>query len=211
MPLPFKRVTARLVVPLLAGILVSGPAVAAGFTAEQAEAGQQAYNSQCAQCHGRQLEGPEAPGLAGQDVMQNWDSAGGLYDFISVAMPPSAPGQLGEETYLNIVAYIMKFNGAQPGDQPLTADPDLLYSVSLAAETAAGAASMAAAAADAGGAPAADAAAPATAVPQAFTWGKQLPGGQPPAESTTAPHATSQSSVPQAYTWGKQLPVAGAN
>jgi S-disulfanyl-L-cysteine oxidoreductase SoxD len=214
---PMKWVAAPVLVPLLAGSLIVTPSLAAGFTAEQAEAGEQAYNTNCAQCHGRQLEGPDAPGLAGQDVMQNWDSAGGLYDFISVAMPPSAPGQLGEENYLNIVAYIMEFNGAQPGDQPLTADPDVLYSVSLPEETAAGAASMAAAAADAGApaAAAAPAAEPATsvaesAVPQAFTWGQQLPGAQAPAEAAAAPAAT-ESAVPQAYTWGKDLPTAGAN
>ncbi|WP_052951856.1 c-type cytochrome [Devosia soli] len=189
------------------------PAYAGSFTAEQAEAGERAYNSNCAQCHGRQLEGPEAPGLAGQDVMGNWDTAGGLYDFISVAMPPSAPGQLGEETYVNIVAYIMKFNGAVPGDTQLTSDRD--YAVSLVAETSAGAASQDAAALDAGGAaaPAADAsaaAAPAeTAVPQAYTWGTQLPGGstEQPAATPAAPATTS---VPQAYTWGKELPTAGA-
>lgn len=202
------RITARFIVPVIAGLLVSGPTFAAGFTAEQATAGKTAYDSNCAQCHGRQLEGPEAPGLAGQDVMQNWDTAGGLYDFISVAMPPSAPGLLGEDTYLNIVAYIMEFNGAAPGDAPLTADPDLLYSVSLATETAAGAASIAAAAADAGGAPAAagdaPAAEPITVVPQAFTWGKQLPGGAEPAPAAE-PAASAEPAVPQAYTWGKDL------
>jgi len=215
-PLRSKRITASIVVPLLAGVLSAGHAMAAGFTAEQAAAGESAYNSNCAQCHGRQLEGPEAPGLAGQDVMQNWDTAGGLFDFIHVAMPPTAPGQLGDETYLNIVAYIMQFNGAVPGDQPLTTDPDLLASISLERETAAGAASMAAAAADAGGpaaaAPAPDAAqtADATPVPQAFTWGKQLPGGAAPAPAAPA-SAPAQPSVPQAFTWGKQLPTAGAN
>jgi S-disulfanyl-L-cysteine oxidoreductase SoxD len=212
-PIRSTRIIALAAVPMLAGALSMGPAFAGGFTAEQAEAGETAYNSNCAQCHGRQLEGPEAPGLFGQDVMQNWDSAGGLYDFISVAMPPSAPGQLGEETYLNIVAYIMEFNGAQPGDEPLTADPDLLYSVSLAAETAAGAASIAAAAADAGGAATAPAetATPAetTAVPQAYTWGTQLPGGAAPAEAAADPAAAAATpSVPQAYTWGKDLPTA---
>lgn len=186
----------------------SSSAMAAGFSAEQATAGQQAYNSNCAQCHGRQLEGPEAPGLAGSDVMQNWDTAGGLYDFISVAMPPSAPGLLGEETYLNIVAYIMQFNGAAPGSDALS--PDNMHNVSLSAETAAGAASMAAAALDAGGAaaPATDAAAPAaTAVPQAFTWGKQLPGGLSPEQmKPAAPAAPAAPSVPQAFTWGQTLP-----
>lgn len=208
MPLSPKSTTARVIVPLIAGLALVVPAYAGSFTAEQAEAGQRAYNSNCAQCHGRQLEGPDAPGLAGQDVMGNWDTAGGLYDFISVAMPPSAPGLLGEETYVNIVAYIMEFNGAVPGDTPLTTDRD--YVVSLVAETSAGAASQAAAAMDAGGAAAPDAAAPAaeqTAVPQAYTWGTQLPGGaaQPAAPAATTP------SVPQAYTWGQDLPTAGAN
>lgn len=182
------------------------PAFAGGFTAEQAAAGETAYNSQCAQCHGRQLEGPDAPGLVGQDIMQNWDTAAGLYDFIHVAMPPSAPGQLGDETYLNIVAYIMKFNGAQPGDTPLTTDEAQLASISLAAETAAGAASAASAAG--GAAPAATE--PAVQVPQAFTWGKQLPGGPPPAEQPAAGAAPAANSVPQAFTWGKTLPIVGA-
>ncbi|QQR39654.1 c-type cytochrome [Devosia rhizoryzae] len=214
MPLRPERITARAVIPMLAGLLIATPAFAGNFTAEQAAAGQQAYNSNCAQCHGRQLEGPDAPGLAGQDVMGNWDSAGGLYDFISVAMPPSAPGLLGEETYVNIVAYIMQFNGAVPDDTPLTTDRD--YAVSLVAETSAGAASQAAAALDAGGAaaaPAADAA-PAeetTAVPQAYTWGTQLPGGAAPAAPAATEPATPASTVPQAYTWGQQLPAAGAN
>lgn len=197
--------------------LVAGAAQAGGFTAEQAAAGETAFNSNCAQCHGRQLEGPDAPALAGPDVMENWATAGGLFDFIHVAMPPTAPGQLGDETYLNIIAYIMKFNGAAPGDTPLTTDANLLASISLPAETAAGAASMAAAQADAGGAPAAPAAdAPAAdvaaPVPQAFTWGKQLPGGPAPAEQKGASATPAAPAIPQAFTWGKQLPaVDGAS
>lgn len=206
-----KRIVASVAfATVIAGGLSAGPSFAQAFTAEQAAAGQTAYNSNCAQCHGRQLEGPEAPGLAGQDVMQNWDTAGGLFDFISVAMPPSAPGQLGEETYVNIVAYIMQFNGAVAGDTPLTSDRD--YVVSLAGETAAGAASAASAALDAGGAAAAapaDAAPAASAVPQAITWGTQLPGGTA-APAAAAPAATPAApAVPQAFTWGQQLPAAG--
>lgn len=191
------------VVAAFAGAVAAGPAFAAGFTADQATAGETAYNSNCAQCHGKQLEGPDAPGLAGSDVMQNWATAGGLYDFIHVAMPPSAPGQLGDETYLNIIAYIMKFNGAQPGDEPLTTDPDKLAAISLPAETQAGAAAAPAT-------PAASAdtsAATATAVPQAFTWGKQLPGGPAPG---AAPAAATTPAVPQAFTWGKTLPTVAA-
>jgi len=189
----------RLVFLTFAGLAAaySGIASADGFTAEQAEAGKTAYNSNCSRCHGVNLEGPEAPGLAGSDVMQNWDTAGGLYDFISVAMPPDAPGELGEETYVNIVAYIMSFNGAQPGSKPLAVG-DEMYNVSLAAETSAGASAAAPAAVQQ------DAPAAAPAVPQAFTWGKKLPGGADPA----APAEAAKPSVPQAYTWGKKLPQA---
>ncbi|AXC50606.1 hypothetical protein DRW48_13740 [Paracoccus suum] len=143
------------------------PGAAAAFTADQASAGKTEYTSQCAQCHGLRLEGLEAPGLFGQDVMGNWDTAGGLYEFISVAMPPAAPGQLGEAAYLNVVAYIMEQNGAKADDKELTvADAG---AVSLVAATKDGATAMAAAnqetAIEAGD----------TNVPQAFTWGKELP------------------------------------
>lgn len=207
MPFRSKRITAPVALfALAAGVLSAGSAMAAGFTAEQATAGKTAFESNCAQCHGFQLEGPDAPGLAGRDVMQNWDTAGGLYDFISVAMPPSAPGLLGEETYINIVAYIMQFNGAAPGDAPLSTDT--MQDVSLATETAAGAASIAAAAADAGGAAAPADATAATAVPQAFTWGKQLPGGPAPTEMAPSADAAAPT-VPQAFTWGKTIPTVG--
>lgn len=218
--MPFKLTSLAAASAFIA--LAAGSAQAGGFTAEQAAAGETAFQANCAQCHGKQLEGPDAPALVGPDVMQNWATAQGLFDFIHVAMPPTAPGQLGDETYINIIAYIMKFNGAQPGDKPLTTDPEVLASVSLPAETAAGASSMASAQLDAGGAPAAPAAnapaanAPAAAeaapqVPQAYTWGKQLPGSPAPADQKAADAAPAAPTVPQAYTWGKQLPtVQGA-
>ena len=215
MPKRSSRISAYAVtLGLLCSALQFSPAAAEGFTAAQAEAGKKLFESNCAQCHGFKLEGPDAPGLVGADVMSNWSTAGGLYDFISVAMPPSAPGQLGDETYLNIISYIMSFNGIAPGDKPLTNDPDLLASVSLIqAPSAADAASVAAAALDAGGAPAAGATAAATPaatpVPQAFTWGKELPGGPAPAAAATTSTATNVPTVPQAFTWGKQLPAAG--
>lgn len=177
------------------GLAAIAPASAAGFTEEQAIAGKKAYDSNCAQCHGFKLEGPDAPGLVGKDIMANWDTAGGLYDFISVAMPPVAPGKLGEEAYLNIVSYIMSYNGAQPGDEPMVYDEDKLAAISLVDETAAGPAGDAIADA----APSGD-----TNVPQAFTWGTQLPGGPEPVAKT----APAGSSVPQAFTWGKELPTA---
>ncbi len=164
-----RRVVLAITSAVTMGVATAGSLMAAGFTAEQAESGQTEYAQQCAQCHGVRLEGTEAPGLLGQDVMGNWDTAGGLYDFISVAMPPAQPGQLGEDAYLNIVAFIMRENGAQAGDEPMVADEEKLAAISLVAETKDGAAALAQAnqetTIESGD----------TNVPQAFTWGKELP------------------------------------
>lgn len=164
-------------------------ALADGFTAAQAAAGQTAYNSRCARCHGARLEGVEAPALSGRDVMQTFVTAGGLYDVISVAMPPDAPGMLGEKTYLDIIAYVMSFNGARPGDKALAKSD--LSRLSLARETAAGTPPPASAAA---------ATSASGRVPQAFTFGRLLPGGGEPQRPT----------VPQAFTFRKKLPQAAA-
>lgn len=182
------------VLGLAAAAPAAGHATADGFTAEQATAGRSAYDTNCSKCHGARLEGVDAPALAGRTAMQTFDTAGGLYDVISVAMPPDAPGSLGDKTYLDIIAYVMTFNGATPGNKALAKNADL-YKLSLAKQTAAGTATAAS-----------DAAAPPASapVPQAFTWGKQLPGGE-------APPKPARPAVPQAFTWGKKLPQAPHN
>lgn len=143
------------------------PGQAQVFTQAQAEAGQKDYDGQCAMCHGAELLGPNAPALVGKEVMHNFSTAAGLFDYFSVAMPPQAPGLLDEEVYVNILAYILEANGAQPGDTPLDADPVKLAAIDLGAITSA--------AAPATDAPAEQAEAPASSVPQAYTWGKTLP------------------------------------
>ncbi len=44
-----------------------------------------------------------------------------LIAFLEGAMPPGNPGSLGEQAYVNVTAFILDFNGARPGNQPLTA------------------------------------------------------------------------------------------
>jgi hypothetical protein len=43
-----------------------------------------------------------------------------LISTIRTSMPSDRPGQLREEVYLDIVAYILQVNGRTPGDQMLT-------------------------------------------------------------------------------------------
>jgi len=159
---------------LAAGMALHGGAFAADghFTADQAAQGQTQFNSNCGSCHGMQLEGGVGPALKGVDFLGNWGTAGGIYDYFSVAMPPTAPGKLGEAVYVDILAYILSVNGLAAGDQELTADPAVLNAINLTE----------AAAANAGSAPAEAApaeTAEAVPVPQAFTWGKSLPTQQP--------------------------------
>ena len=176
--------------------LALAPAPGLAFTQAQADAGKTAFEANCAACHGFRAEGGEAPALSGVDVMGNFATAAGLYDFFAFAMPPTAPGMLGEETYLNILARLLVINGAEPDGTPLTADEDALEAISLAG-LGVRVASTAALAPDAPGM--------GTNVPQAFTFGMELPGGAPPA---SGPAADAAPAVPQAFTFGKDLPQA---
>lgn len=167
---------------------------AAGFTQDQADLGRSLYAAQCSQCHGTDLAGAGATPL-NAETMQNFGTAGGLFDMVTTAMPPQAPGELAEEQYLAIMAYILLYNGARPGDEMLTANYDELDSIDLVAATSVGDGGDAVAEVDEGNS---------EAVPQAYTWGKPLPGSDLFADASDSGPA--ESGVPQAYTWGKELP-----
>jgi alcohol dehydrogenase (cytochrome c) len=108
---------------LLAAIPAAQPAAGGGFTQQQAEAGRTAYDVSCAGCHGADLNGSsDAPGLTGVNFGMAWGSrpVNQLFTHIMQTMPPAAPGSLGEEVTLNVVAYLMLRMGGAPGTQPLT-------------------------------------------------------------------------------------------
>lgn len=93
------------------------------YTAAQADAGQASYQANCASCHQPTLVGQnEAPALAGANFMTTWRgrTTKDLVEYMAATMPPGKPS-LGEAEYLNISAYILQFNGAAAGAQPLIA------------------------------------------------------------------------------------------
>ena len=100
------------------------PAADGGFTMEQVDAGWTAYARQCEECHGRTLDGMEAPPLRGVDFLNGWagQTTDELFAYVRDEMPPGLGGSLSDQVYLNLVAYILDGNGARPGDAPLTAD-----------------------------------------------------------------------------------------
>ena len=103
-------------------LIAQGPPAAIGFTAEQAQRGQAAYAEHCASCHGANLDdGAFAPPLSGTDFRQKWgdQSPEALFTRTSTAMPPARPGSLPDETYADLLAYILRENGARAGSRPL--------------------------------------------------------------------------------------------
>jgi mono/diheme cytochrome c family protein len=110
----------------------SSPAASPGdpprFTAEQAAAGKSAYNSNCAVCHGSTMtNGTFAPPLAGEHFRTTW-SGHSVRSFFDRAkgMPPASPASLGDDTYANIVAYVLEINGVKASDVRLPARAEAL-------------------------------------------------------------------------------------
>ena len=68
----------------------------------RAEAGAQRYSENCLSCHELNRLKEEVPELG---------DAQGLLDFISSAMPLNAPGSLSDQSYSNILAYILVETG----------------------------------------------------------------------------------------------------
>jgi len=117
------RLAAVIALPAVAAISARSQTPPA-YSAPQAAAGLAAYQTNCANCHLPDLAGRnEAPQLAGANFMNAWGSrtTSELLGYIEEAMPPSNRGGLSEETYADIVAFMLQANGAPAGDRPLAA------------------------------------------------------------------------------------------
>jgi len=118
-------------VAILAGALVttgaqeSARTVADGvYTEVQAARGAAVYDTACAGCHRADLSGGTGPALREQRFAQ--DFAGkdlkALFTKTATTMPRGAPGSLGDNVYLDVVAHVLRENGFPPGSEELTAD-----------------------------------------------------------------------------------------
>ncbi|MGH7069156.1 MAG: c-type cytochrome [Acetobacteraceae bacterium] len=98
----------------------AGPPPPPSYTAAQADQGETAFENDCAQCHGANLEGYSGPALTGPQFTEAYGSLNALLGFISQSMPLDAPGSLSHQDYVAIVAFILNKNGVAPGTTPLT-------------------------------------------------------------------------------------------
>ncbi len=98
------------------------------FTAEQAAQGHADYSTACAACHQENLSGGgEAPSVAGGNFVKSWGgrSTRELYDYLRSTMPLGKGGSLSDQTYQNILAFLLEANGATAGGKPFTAETDV--------------------------------------------------------------------------------------
>src|SRR5207244_2566538 len=95
------------------------------FTAEQAKNGETLYQAQCASCHGTDLRStdPEAPDLTEGIFKFGWKgkTIGEIFEQVRNTMPMGNPRSLSDQAYVDILTFILKFNGAPTGNQKLEA------------------------------------------------------------------------------------------
>ena len=94
------------------------------FTAEQAARGKVAYDANCVSCHGPDLVSANyGPPLAGAYFDGKWrgQTVAALYTHTHDRMPPSRPASLPDETYADMVSYILSVNHVEPGETELPA------------------------------------------------------------------------------------------
>jgi len=111
-----------LIASIPAGLSAQDGTAAPLYSAEQAEAGKAVFERVCAKCHQPDMTGKDdAPPLAGPYFGSSWGhhKVSELFEFVKGNMPFDAPGTLDEETYLQVVAYVLSKNGIPAGPAPL--------------------------------------------------------------------------------------------
>ena len=99
------------------------------YTVDQAARGMVVYEADCSRCHLADLSGSnEGRPLAGERFRQDWyeDTLGVLHSRMRRLMPFDEPDSLGEQAYLDVLAYILQVNEFPAGDAelvPETLDP----------------------------------------------------------------------------------------
>ncbi len=105
------------------------PSILAGaYTEEQALRGRDLYYQHCLQCHGETMAGADkSPPLVGPQFASTWNGAPLAALVARIAtMPPEKPASLLEEQRVEILTYVLWYNGLPLGSEPLPAEQDAL-------------------------------------------------------------------------------------
>jgi mono/diheme cytochrome c family protein len=115
------------------------------YSGGQAARGQQIYQVECLECHGKAMEGTIGPPLAGESFLSNWSARplAALVDKIQKTMPFNLPGSLSREQSADLAAYMLQA-GKFPAGQVELSDATAAQIVLPTARTAPVSASAAA-------------------------------------------------------------------
>ncbi len=107
------------------------------FTVAQAERGRTEYDVWCASCHQSDLSGgvlvgdDEAPALRSVEKLIERRDLDNVMTFIKNGMPRDEPGSLKDETYVDILTYLLQENGFPAGTTELKMDAAALKAVAI--------------------------------------------------------------------------------
>jgi len=113
---------------------VDAPSILAGvYTEEQALRGRALYYEHCLACHGETMAGADkAPALVGPQFASTWGGAPLAALVARIAtMPPEKPASLPEEQRVDILTYVLWYNGLPLGSEPLPAAQDVLAKIAF--------------------------------------------------------------------------------
>ena len=103
---------------------------------EQAKRGEATYLDECGRCHAETLSGTEfGPALVGHEFVRGWTgkSVGDMFVRVRDTMPVDSPGRLSAQQYVDVIAFILRENKCDSGDQPLAADEAALKTIAITA------------------------------------------------------------------------------
>lgn len=101
-----------------------------GISAAQIERGEAAFMANCSGCHGSDLRSVDsnAPDLRGPTFKYGWVDAplSEKFEKITTTMPPGMGGSLPDQTYADIMAFVLATNGVAASEEELPGDGEAL-------------------------------------------------------------------------------------
>lgn len=96
------------------------------YTVGQARRGDGLFRVNCVNCH-------VSSEFAGSSFERRWrnQSVGAIYMFVRYSMPEDNPAGLPEQTYADIIAYVLELNDFPAGDTELTTSLDSLMQMTM--------------------------------------------------------------------------------
>ena len=113
------------------------------YTEAQASRGEFIYEGACGFCHGYRLDGAaddpdmrSSPPLARAKFLRDWEgrSLAVLFELSKTTMPEDNPDSLGDQEYVDIIAYMLTVGGMPNGDTELSPDSQSLAQILIQPE-----------------------------------------------------------------------------